>query len=169
MAQLLQFQHFFLPVFAEQVSPFFRLKDPKVDGIEQVEGEDCYVISGASMISRKETFWISTSRYLILKYYRSLEPPEEGIIMPEMTDQQVEEAVGFMGQEATEENKRRMREMVKISGMMAEGVKGYSIELHLDIFSPEVSDEDFQFALPEGAVLRDSLFGGMWAGSQEDF
>ena len=53
----------FLSVFKHpQQTPLARLKDPKIETTDKVEGEDCYVISGASPVSQKETLWISKSR-----------------------------------------------------------------------------------------------------------
>jgi len=152
----------FLSVFKDQPAPFSRLKDPQIEKTEKVGKEDCYVISGSSSISIKETFWISKTSYLIKKYYRSLEPPEGGRQMPEMTDEQLEEAIKGMGQEVTDESKKNMREMMERSEKMLKTVKikGSSTELHANVSSPELNKNDFKFALPEGAVLKESLYGG---------
>ena len=153
----------FLPVFKEQPDPFSRLKDPQIEKTEKVGQENCYVISGSSCISKKETFWISKTSYLIKKYSRSLEPPEGGVAMPEMTDEQLEQALKSTGQEVTEESKQKMREMMKSSKDVLKTVhmKGFSTELHADISSPKMNTKDFQFALPAGTVLNESLFGGV--------
>ena len=103
----------FLSVFKEQLAPFSRLTDPKLEKVEPAENEECYVISGSSAISKQETFWISKSRYLITKYSRSLEVPEGGLTLPEITDEQLTETIKEMGQEVTEERKQQMREMGK--------------------------------------------------------
>lgn len=157
----------FLPVFKNQPAPFSRIKDPKIEKTEKVGGEDCYVLSGSSAISKKETFWISKTSYLIRKYYRSFEPPE-GIVIPEMTDEQLEEAIKGMGQEVTEESKKSMREMLEKSKAMLQTAKmnGFFSEFHANVSSPELNRNDFKFALPEGAVLKDSLFGGMFGGNK---
>jgi len=154
----------FLSVFKEQADPFSRLKDPWIEMTEKVGEEDCYVISGPSSISKKEVFWVSKTSYLIKKYYRSLEPPEGGIAIPEQTDEQVEEAIKGMGQEVTEESKKKMREMMESSRTMFKTMKmkGSSTELHTNVSSPELSKNDFKFALPEGTVLKESLFGGVF-------
>jgi hypothetical protein len=152
----------FLSVFKEQPAPFSRLKDPQIEMTEKVGKEDCYVISGSSSISKKEAFWVSKKSYLIKKYYRSLEPPEGGLAIPKLTDEQVEEAIKGMGQEVTEESKKNMTEMMERSRTMFKSMKmkGSSTELHANVSSPELNKNDFKFALPEGAVLKESLFGG---------
>lgn len=152
----------FLSVFKEQPAPFSRLKDPQIEMTEKVGEEDCYVISGSSSISKKEAFWVSKTSYLIKKYYRSLEPPEGGRQMPEMTDEQLEEVIKGMGQEVTDESKKNMREMMERSEKMLKTVKmkGSSTELHANVSSPELNKNDFKFALPEGVVLKESLSGG---------
>jgi len=152
----------FLSVFKEQPAPFSRLKNPQIEMTEKIGGEDCYVISGSSAISKKETFWISKTNYLIRKYDRSLEPPEGGRQMPEMTDEQLEEAIKGMGQEVTEESKKKMTEMMERSRTMLKTMKmtGSSTEFHANVSSPELNKSDFKFALPEGSLLKESLLGG---------
>ena len=158
----------FLSVFKNQHDPFSRLKDPQIEKTEKVGKEDGYVISGSSSISKKETYWVSKKSYLIKKYSRSLEPPEGGIAMPEMTDEQLEEAIKGMGQDVTEESKQKMREMMNRSKdvLKTADMKGSSTELHAEISSPKMNTKDFQFALPAGTVLKESLFGGVLGGSK---
>jgi hypothetical protein len=157
----------FLSVFKDQPALFSRLKDPRIEMSEKVGKESCYVISGASSISKKETFWISKKSYLIKKYSRSLEPPEGGVAIPEMTDEQLEETLKGMGREVTQENKQKMREMIKSSKnvLKTADMKGSSTELHAEISSPKMNTKDFQFALPAGTVLKESLLGGAPSGS----
>ena len=158
----------FLSVFKDQPAPFSRLKDPQIEKTEKVGQENCYVISGSSSISKKETFWISKKSYLIKKYSRSLEPPEGGVAIPEMTDEQLEETIKGMGREVTEESKQKMREMMKRSKdvLKTADMKGSSTELHAEISSPKMNTKDFQFALPAGTVLKESLLGGVLGGSK---
>jgi len=158
----------YLAFFKNQPHPFTRLREPKMEAHEKIGEEECYVICGASTISNKETFWISQSRFLVLKYRRSLEPPDGGVTIPEMTDQQVSEALKGLGQEATAENMKKMRAMMERSKALFETakMKGSMTELHENVSSPELKKEDFQFAIPEGAVLKESLLGGMLGGKQ---
>lgn len=153
----------FLSVFKENPAPFSRLKDPKVEKTEKVGEEDCYVVSGASAASKEETFWISKSKYLIVKYARSLEPPEGGVVVPEMTDEQLDEAIKAMGQKVTEESRKSVREMMNMSKdfLKTTKVMGSSTETHVKMSSPELNKADFQFVLPKSAVLKDSLFGSI--------
>lgn len=157
-----------LSVFKEQPTPFSRLIDPKIEGSEKIGEEDCYVISGASMISKKETLWISKSNYLILQCSRSLEPPEGGLPVPEMTDKQLEEGLKAMGQEVTEDNKARMRETMNKARdqLKTTQLKGSITESYAKISSPELSQRDFQFEVPKGAVLTESLFGQALGGAK---
>jgi len=158
----------FLSVFDGQPTPFSRLKDPRMEKTEKVGEEDCYVIRGASATSREEAFWISKSGNYIVKYYRSLETPEGGVATPEMTDKDIEIAIKDMGQEVTEESKQNMRQALKNSEdvMKTAHLKGSSTELHINISSPEMNAKAFQFAVPEGAALEESLFGGALGGGK---
>lgn len=153
----------FLSVFKKQPEPFARLVDPKLTGSQKVEGEDCYVITGSSTISKTETFWIAKKAYLIRKYSRSLERPEGGAKMPKMTDQQLEEAIKAMGQEVTEDRKEAMKKMMKQAedSLKTAKLKGVSTELHAKINAPKLKERDFAFTLPVDAVLKESLFGGV--------
>ena len=160
----------FLPVFKGQPAPFSRLIDPRIDTTEKVGEEDCYVIRGASAISSEETFWISTSRNLVVKYSRSLTPPEGGVAVPEMTEEQLEKTINDMGgPQITEESKQKMREVMKRSKnvLNTAQLKGSVTELHTGISSPEMTAKDFQFAVPEGTALKESLFGGALGGDKE--
>ena len=88
--------------------------------------------------------------------------------MPEMTDEQLEEAIKGMGKEVPEETKKNMREMMERSRTMLKTakMKGSSTELHANVSSPQLNKSDFKFALPEGTVLKDSLFSGMFSGNK---
>jgi outer membrane lipoprotein-sorting protein len=153
----------FLSVFKQQGSPFARLIESKLEESAQVEMDDCYVISGRSASSKKETYWISKKTFLIRRYVRSLEPPEGGIKMPKMNDEQLETSIKAMGQEPTEERKLAMKKMMEhAEGMMKQmNVKGTSTETHSNITAPKLSAEDFVFKVPADAVLKESLLGGM--------
>ena len=154
--------------FRGRSAPFARLKDLKVEKTEKIGEEDCYVISGASIVSKKETFWISKSSHLIVKYARSLEPDQENAARPEMTDEQLDEAIKGMGQKVTEENRKKMKEMMNRSQALLKNmkIKGSSTETHAKISSPDLSKTDFQFALPSDAVRKDSLFDGILNGGK---
>ena len=158
----------FLSVFKERPAPFSWLKDPKVEKSEKVGEEDCYVISGASMASEKETYWISKSRYLIAKCARSLAPPEGGMEIPEMTNERLDDTLKLMGRDVTEENRKSLREMMNVSRNIVKTtkVKGVSTETHTKISSPELNKTDFEFEPPKDAVLKDTLFGGIFGGDK---
>jgi hypothetical protein len=158
----------FLSAFKEQPALFSRLESPKLERMEEIGKEACFVISGASAISKKEAFWISKKSYLIKKYVRSLEAPAGGRQMPDMTDEQLDEALKDMGQQVTKENRQKMREMIKIPRdvLKTKQMKGSSAEVHVKSSSPKLKTKEFQFALPAGAVLKDSLFGGVLNVSQ---
>jgi len=89
--------------------------------------------------------------------------------MPEMTDEQLAESLKAMGQKVTEENKQKMREMMKRSKDIQKTaqMKGSSTELHTGISSPDLNSKAFfQFVLPEGTALKESLFSGVLSGSK---
>ena len=153
----------FLPSSTTQPSPFSRLEDPKREDDAEVDGEDCYVISGSSPISKKETWWITKKDHLIEKYARNMEPPERGFKAPELTDEQLESAIKGLGQEVTEERKQAMRKIMKQAqdNLKTTKLKGDMTESQSKIVFPKFVEGDFDFKVPEGTVLKDSLFGGL--------
>ena len=156
----------FLSVFKGQPSPLARLKNPQIEKSESIAGEECFVISAPSSVSKKETYWISKESHLIRQYSRSFEPPEGGAVIPEMTDADLEEALKGLGQEVNEETKKKMRQtMEKTRSMMKTmKLKGTSIETHKKVASPGLDNSDFEYTPPQGTVLKESLFGGFLGG-----
>jgi len=151
----------FFPAFTDKGFALARLKDPVLEKSELIGGDDCYVISGASNISKKETFWISKSSNLILRYEKSLEAPEGGAAMPEITDDLVEKSLKAMGQPVTDDSKKQMREMIKAaqSTLKNGDVTGTSMEMQMEITNPDFTDKDFKFTPPSGTTLTDSPMG----------
>jgi hypothetical protein len=147
---------------------FARLQNPRIEKTEKIGDDDCYVISGPSKISKAETFWISKSNYLIRKYSRSLEPPEGGRQMPEMTDEDMAKAIKAMGLEVNDETKKNMRDMMEKSkaALNTASLKGSMMEVQAHVSSPALTAKDFQFTPPADAVLKDSLFGGLLGGGK---
>jgi hypothetical protein len=150
----------FLPVFKDQPPLAAKMQGARREPDEKVGDEDCYVVSGATAVSKKETFWVSKSKHLIVRFARSMESPAGGREMPETTDAQIEESLTAMGQEVTEASKKRVKEMIASAAesMKTTEMKGTSTETHTHIASPELTAKDFQY-VPEGATLRDSPFG----------
>ncbi len=151
----------FLPAFTDKGFALSRLKDPTIEKTELMGGDDCYVLSGSSPTSTKETFWISKSSSLILKYEKSLEPPTDGTAAPAVSEEVVEKALTAMGEPVTDENKKKVLEMMQTAkGAMAnsEG-NGDSTEMQTEITNPNLTEKDFQFTPPAGATLTDSLLG----------
>jgi len=150
----------FLPAFMDKGSGFQRLKNLEIEKSEAIGGEDCYVISGSSDVSKKETIWISKSRSLILKYERSLASPAGGRVIPDLSDADLEKAIRAMGQTVTDESKKQMRDMMQNAKntLKNSDMSGLSTETHVDISSPNLTENDFHFAPPSGTTLKDSLF-----------
>ena len=158
----------FLPSFKAHSATVSRLINPQVEKSEKIDEDDCYVISGPSRVSKRETFWISKTTYLIRKYSRSFEPPEGGRQMPEMTDEDMAKAIKAMGLAVNDETKKNMREMMEKSrsALSTTTLKGSTTEIHVHVSSPALTEKDFHFAPPADAVLKESLFGGIVGGGK---
>jgi hypothetical protein len=103
-----------------------------------------------------------------VKYARSLEAPEGGrAAAPELNDEQLEASVKATGQQVTEEDKQKMRAMLKQCAEIQTKVKGWSTELHTGISSPDISTQEVTFNLPNGAVFKESLFDGIMGGAAD--
>ncbi|MBC8400409.1 MAG: DUF2092 domain-containing protein [Candidatus Marinimicrobia bacterium] len=150
----------FLTVFEKYPNRFFKLNNLKIEKTEIIDNEECYVISGTSITSNKVLYWISKSRYLILKYYRSIERPVGGFSRSESTEEELEKGLVALGLKPSVENKNKMRDMMKRTSDRLDKtkIKGFSTEIHHDISSPELTKEDFDYILPTGATLDNSMF-----------
>ena len=124
------------------------------------------MVTAASAVSRKETLWISKSTHLIKKLERSVEPPEGGVTVPKLTDAEIDEAIKAMGQTVSEESRNKMRTMMSYGENMLKTAKpkGSIAETHVAMTSPELNEADFHFAIPDGAVLKESLFSTLLDG-----
>ena len=136
----------FLPVFKDYETPFSWLKDPEVEKVEKIGEEDCYVIRGTSEKSKRETIWISKTSYKIRKYYQfrdyldysktHLDYYKTNKSKLGMSDKEIEEHI---------ENFKRLN------------MTGFYSEVYKESSCPKLNKNDFNFALPKGAVLKDYL------------
>ncbi len=154
----------FLAVPQMVENSFSRLTHPKILESQQIDGEDCHVISSPSTISKEETLWISKSSGLMRKCSRSLEAPATGRKIPEMSEEQIEETIRAMGMEVTEQSKMEYRAMME--AMMKTSMKGSNTETHTTITFPELNPDDFRFVCPEGTKLHKSFDDMMLAARQ---
>jgi hypothetical protein len=132
------FPQLFLPVFKGQEAPFAWLKNPKVEKIEKIGEEECYVITGSSDMARREIIWISKKGYLIRKYSNFRDYTNLANIYKQVPGYYDEKYI----KKKVEESKRN------------ESTTLYT-EVYTEISSPELNKEDFNYTLPEGAELRD--------------
>jgi hypothetical protein len=141
-------------------TPFDRLIDPRLEGVEVVHGIPCYRISSPSELSRQETFWISVDGYLMVKYARALEVAGGKTAIPVWTDKELDRSLEAMGLELTEENRTRSRARMLEAAEQMERTQltGTTTELHLTISHPVFGPADFEFDLPEGILEKRSLF-----------
>ena len=155
----------FLPSL-ENYASLSRLKDPVIERTEKIGDEECYVVSATSIMSKKETLWISKSTHFVMQYSRSLAPPSGGLKCAEMNDAQLAESIRSMGLEVTDENRRKVRQMMTQARDRMKNMKlrGTSTELYTKVSTPALKKGDFVFVPPKDAVLKESLFGGLLDG-----
>jgi hypothetical protein len=143
----------FFPSLKLGHSLFARFIDPKLERNEKVDGEECYVIGGSTKGSKRETFWISKERHLILKHSRSLEPPERSASAQAEYEGEMKKAVEQAGIR-DETTRQIMRDALK----RIRDLKGTSVEAQRKTASPKLSEKDFEFRLPADAKLSHRLF-----------
>jgi hypothetical protein len=153
----------FFPDFKAFTNPFARLTAPQLIGTEQVGGEECYVIRGSSPAYKDETYWIAKKDFLIRKYAHSLDSATSENKWPPMSDKDLAEALKGMGQKGTPAQIAEMRKMMQdAQKTLATGnLKSVSTESHTNIGRPQLTATEFAYKLPEGAVLKDSLWEGL--------
>ncbi|MCZ6691276.1 MAG: hypothetical protein O7H41_16945 [Planctomycetota bacterium] len=126
-----------------------RMKDARIVRTEIVAGEECYVITGATEQSGGLTFWISKSRHFIVQ--RS----------EDIADLKIDFDLALRRHEAMKEHipdqlwefsKKAMEESKKFYETHELG--GVSTETHTRTSTPDLSEEDFRFALPKDAALE---------------
>ena len=156
----------FLKGFKTEDSFISRIEDPKIEKTEKINGKECYVIAGHSKHSKKEVLWVSKDDDLIMKYSRSLEPPEGQPLVPEMNDEEITKTLKKMGREVTEENKQQMRDMMARAREMMKDTKisGTNSQVYTEISSPELDKKDFQYEVPEGTEYKESLMDALPGG-----
>jgi hypothetical protein len=146
-------------VFLRLESWFADLASPTLDGIEDVEGESCWVISGPTRDTERRTLWISRDRLVIRRHRWSYTPP------PEHADDQtaaMESAFERMKDGATTQEEGAqiafMADLSRIGTKYRDILKGDRTETYRNISVNRPFDRsDFVVDVPEGTVLKASF------------
>jgi len=134
----------FFEFFYNSNSFFSKLINPELIKIEQIDGDECYVINSSSSFSKKITLWISKSTLLIRKSKKLL---SSSIKTPTENPQKKEEKSLFnLSSRKNNASEKKTNEL-----------NGFAIETHNNISFPELQHKDFDFKIPKGAVLKQSL------------
>jgi hypothetical protein len=125
-----------LSIFRGDEDPFAWLKDLKVEKSEKIGGEDCYVISGTSLLTEREVLWVSKMTYMIKKYF--WDPDRLKVIQqnPTLTDERKEFKI------------KKYKE-----GYLLDLAPEF--EIYTEISSPELREDDFNYTVPENATRSD--------------
>ncbi|TVR48454.1 MAG: hypothetical protein EA425_14500 [Puniceicoccaceae bacterium] len=146
-------------------SPLERIKDPVVEGVEEVNGVACYVVGGTSRHHGRETYWISTDTYHILRYSVAITSLAELQEDMHLHDHDLEETLAGMGLENTPENRERLKAITESpADLTSPGIGFRSTQEFRDIASPAFEAADFANPLPENAVEKRSLFEALFEG-----
>jgi hypothetical protein len=112
---------------------------------EQLEGVECYVISG-SRYRRTYTYWVSKKDFLIRRH--KFVSGGDGKLIEggghEVTDETIKESLKAMDKEATPEEIAKTRAMLTAANAMASGVKVTNTETYRNIILDQpISKEQF--------------------------
>jgi hypothetical protein len=94
------------------MDPFEQIKNLKVAGSETVEGQECYILSGESLLSTKARFWITKDKYLIVRNSYTMDKKPQ---LPNFSDDQMNESIKAMGLEVNPENKAKVKQMMEMA------------------------------------------------------
>jgi hypothetical protein len=144
----------FYPDWQRGLSSVF-VENARIDRVEEVQGEACYVITGPSASCKEETYWISKSRNFIVKYYHSIGPPDGAIPLPKFDEETIAK---LLGPEASDEVVARLKERTDEAAEIWESpdLTGSSTETHTRISTPVLGKAEFRYKVPKGAVLKES-------------
>ncbi|MBN2457044.1 MAG: M48 family metalloprotease [Sedimentisphaerales bacterium] len=130
---------------------------------EQIDGDRCYVLSG-QLAGMTMNFWISKKTLLIRQRQQILSGKFEMPEIPELSDEQIEEALKITGQRITPEAIKEFKEAGKSAPTQMSKIKGIITETHRNIivnqpinpseFIPDVNEEQGSDQL---AKLRQTL------------
>ena len=128
-------------------------KNARIDRVEEVQGEECYVITGESATVKEETYWISKSRHFIVKYYHSYDRPEGAMSPLELHDGAMAHAKLDPSNEMSSWVRKKLVEHEEF--LQSSEFTGSSTETHEKRSTPKLKKADFQFTPPKDAVLEE--------------
>ncbi|MCZ6690089.1 MAG: hypothetical protein O7H41_10830 [Planctomycetota bacterium] len=129
----------------------------RIDRVEEVQGEECYVITGESAASKEETYWISKSRHFIVKHYYTYDQPEGAAPVPEID---VEMMAKMMGRDTSDERVLKVKKTIDEAEKLMKStvIKGSWTETHEKRSTPKLEKAEFQFNPPKDAILKESVW-----------
>ncbi len=148
---------FFPEFYPEYLRGFYSsyAENARIDRVEEVEGEQCYVITGQSETSKELTYWISKSRHFVVKNYKTYERPEGYMSEQELFDK--------LSPDDQERFRLKDEKLRKLKVEHEEWLKSHDVGpsltgTHESRSTPKLKKADFQFTPPKDAVLKESLW-----------
>ena len=135
------------------------LEEPRITGIEEVQGERCFVLTGG-YDDLAVTYWISVERYLIRQYLQVQDLGKGTEPIEKMTDKEAEKSLRALGVEPTEVRKREEKDAFELISKIKNKHHTRIVATHYfsDISLPSLTAEDFVFAVPEGIPLKENIY-----------
>jgi hypothetical protein len=142
--------------YASKERSLEQLTDLQLVGAEEVGGEECYKISGATPRGDPVLVWISRKRLLLLKRQLLL---GKGQRLPAVDDRQMDQSLERLGAPPTEESRQQLeRIMQQAESLLASYDFSQTLtEIHSEIrIDGDLEARDFAYVLPEEVTLRES-------------
>jgi len=134
------------------------LVNPVLEGLESIEGEDCWVISGSSRTSARRVLWISRERSLIVQHRWSQEPPPEHAAEMQREEEWALERMKDTARPEAREQIGLVADMQKVAAKHRGMFSGDTTLTYRNIrVDSAVSASELVFTVPDGTPLKASL------------
>ena len=149
----------FFPFYSPNNTRLEGLEEPRITGIEEIQGERCFVLTGGND-GLMVTYWISVERYLIRQYVHVEDLKKGTETIKKMTDKEVEQSLRSLGVEPTEIKKREVKDAFELTSKIRSKNHTQIVATHYfsHISLPVLTSEDLVFAVPEGIPLKEDIY-----------
>jgi hypothetical protein len=139
--------------------------NPVLEGVEMVDSDECYVISGSSHTSAQRTLWISRDRSLIIQRRDSYAGPRGNVAERQLTEESVLEHMKPAARPEAREEVGFFLDMEKARAKHRDALPGDTTVTYRNIrVDDAVPASELVFAVPEGTPLKVSLSD--WFGAE---
>jgi hypothetical protein len=146
------------PLVAGGESWFEGIEQPALGGVEAVEGEPCWIVSGATRETAERTLWISTERLVVRRHRWSAKRPPEHAAERQREEEMMMEGMKRQAAPGAQAQVDLLADLAIVASKYRNLLGGTSVETYRDVRVDDPLDAAaFVFELPPGAALKRSL------------